>query len=399
MSSSGIKKLNIIIHYHSIAFEQNGSIWLQSSIGVWVEELSKLFGKVGLLLFISKEKLDNQDYCINSQNVILHPLGHTGQRNRLRRDLKAKSVCREASPQYNCLIIRGITPKQLLVNESCKLELKIFYFVGSVKDSTPEVSFSLFSIFLRFIHRLRLNQMKIILNNSSVFSNSPYVVKEIDYYFRKKAVFVPTNTLSEKFYIYRSSRASNYVLKLMFCGRVVKEKGIEDLLFAIKILRERQIACQLQVVGKGTPVYIQHLISIAEREGINDSLIFSGFIAFGERLMNIYRESDVFILPSWHEGFPRTIWEAAASCTPIIATNVGGIQGLISNKEAFLIAPKSPMDITEAIVGIIGNPDIVQQKVNSAYQLALNYTSERCATALANEITYKYNEKYNKTLD
>src|SRR5690606_19531454 len=65
---------------------------------------------------------------------------------------------------------------------------------------------------------------------------------------------------------------------------------------------------------------------------------------------NAYLRSDIYILPTYHEGFPRTLYEAMIFGTPIITTFVGGISALMQNEvNCFEIQPKSVESIEEKL--------------------------------------------------
>ena len=234
MNLKEVGTISILIHHHTIAYEQDGSIWIQSPIGVWVDELSKYFGKIGLLLFLSDRRHKFQDYQIRNENIRIHSLGQAGQKNRLLRNLKAKNICSKVSQNYQCTIIRGITPRQLLVYKSSTTRLKVFYFVGSLIDSKPRLSLDLVSFIQRFMFHVHRMGMRTIFKTSAILTNSPGTVKEIERIFGKQALFAPTNTLSERYYSYQPYYNQEDIVRLLYCGRIAKDKGIEDLLLAVR---------------------------------------------------------------------------------------------------------------------------------------------------------------------
>ena len=107
--------MKLLIHHHAVAYNEGKSIWIQSSIGAWVRELSFYFSEIGLLVHISKEKLPIQDYQICSSNIKIQSLEINDTKNRINRNRLIKKKCKTVSSQYDCLLIRGITPRQLLV--------------------------------------------------------------------------------------------------------------------------------------------------------------------------------------------------------------------------------------------------------------------------------------------
>ena len=68
----------------------------------------------------------------------------------------------------------------------------------------------------------------------------------------------------------------------------------------------------------------------------------------------MYRMSDIYIHPSYHEGFPRTLWEAMANSVPVICTSVGSIPLELDNSlDALIIEPRSSNEIKIAIQNLL----------------------------------------------
>jgi glycosyltransferase involved in cell wall biosynthesis len=151
-------------------------------------------------------------------------------------------------------------------------------------------------------------------------------------------------------------------------------------------LKEKGINCSLSVVGSADKSFANYLNNLVFSLGISDYVFFKGFIPFGDELLEEYRKADIYVLPSYHEGFPHSIWEASAMCTPIISTKVGGIPGLVSDEEVYFIESKSPEAISEAVETIILNSSDSQTRVMAAYQLLHRYTLESCVSLLKNAL-------------
>jgi glycosyltransferase involved in cell wall biosynthesis len=83
------------------------------------------------------------------------------------------------------------------------------------------------------------------------------------------------------------------------------------------------------------------------------------------------------VIPSYEEGFPRTIWEAMANSLPVVATTVGAIPRYLSHqKDAILIKPKSTTDIANAIIALIENTELRKTLIRNGMIQAENNTLE-----------------------
>lgn len=132
---------------------------------------------------------------------------------------------------------------------------------------------------------------------------------------------------------------------ITFVGRLIYAKGVQDLVEAFKMFLGERTDLRLRIVGDGN--YRREL------ELSCQWLINSGKITFyGERkdVIDILEESDIFVNPSYSEGLPTSVMEAASVGLPIVATDVGGTNEIISNMESgLLIPPGQPEMIAGAI--------------------------------------------------
>jgi len=136
------------------------------------------------------------------------------------------------------------------------------------------------------------------------------------------------------------------ILKVLFVGRLEINKGLFELLRAIKLLKDFKII--LSIVGEGT-LREDLLYKIKEYE-ISDKVKLLGFIPFGENLLKVYKANQVLILPSYSEGLPQVIFEGMASGCIILSSSVGSVPSIIKTGESgFLFKPRSSRAIESAV--------------------------------------------------
>ena len=292
------------------------------------------------------------------------------------------------SPLFSCLIIRGITPWQYQIFKSFINLPCFFLMVGSLIDSKPKINFSYSSIIIYLFYLLRTFQLYKISRKAVVLVNSPQITNEFKSILKVDAEFVPTNTLKNAHFNHFIFRGFRNIPVLLFCGRVVKDKGIEELIKAVGVLKIAGIVCQLIVIGSIVPDYRSSLENLIKSKNVSSNVIFKGFVEFGDDLLSLYRFSDIYILPSYHEGFPHSIWEASCSSTPIITTRVGGIPGLVTDNEVFFTEVKSVKSLAKSIQYILSNPELAKSKALSAYCLAKKYSIENCIQIFKSRIQH-----------
>lgn len=123
-----------------------------------------------------------------------------------------------------------------------------------------------------------------------------------------------------------------------FVGRLVKEKGIEELFQATALLRRAMPRLRLLIVGPDDPDKpdaVQR--DLAAQHGVEDVAIFTGFRH--DDLPEIYTLMNAFALPSYREGFPRTLMEASAMGVPCVATDIRGCRESVRDGVNGLIVP------------------------------------------------------------
>ena len=108
-------------------------------------------------------------------------------------------------------------------------------------------------------------------------------------------------------------------LTLLFLSRVHEKKGVPFLIEAVAVLREELAGYTVKVVGPGEADYVAALKQQAERLGVGEMFQFLGPV-FGDQKWQLYREADLFVLPTYSENFGIVIPEALASGTPVITT-------------------------------------------------------------------------------
>ena len=160
-------------------------------------------------------------------------------------------------------------------------------------------------------------------------------------------------------------------LQLLFVGAIHREKGILELLRALDILKEMNY--HLNICGVLTDKSIkQEIEDIVKRLG--NKVSFLGYIS-GEEKTLLYRQSDILILPSYHEGLPLVIMEALGEGCAIISTKVGAIPEVLSEKNCTWIDIAS----VDSIVKVLQSLDIseveIQKKNNLQLGLCYSFSS------------------------
>lgn len=133
------------------------------------------------------------------------------------------------------------------------------------------------------------------------------------------------------------------VFRYIFVGRIVGDKGINELVEAFARLNIEYPASQLTLVGKYEPnidpIKPETLKQIEENPCID-----ACGPKYGEDLLVEYTKSDCFVMPSYREGFPNTVMEAGAMGLPAVVTDINGSREIIIHGKNGLIVPSQNTD-------------------------------------------------------
>lgn len=133
------------------------------------------------------------------------------------------------------------------------------------------------------------------------------------------------------------------VFTFVFVGRIVGDKGINELVDAFVKLHDKHKNTRLVLVGN----YEHNLdpVNDTTRQLIdtNDGIDACG-PKYGDDLLQMYVDADCFVMPSYREGFPNTVLEAGAMGLPSIVTDINGSREIIENEKNGLIVPSKDAD-------------------------------------------------------
>lgn len=185
---------------------------------------------------------------------------------------------------------------------------------------------------------------------------------------------------------------------ICFIGRLVEEKGILDLLEAFKYLIKDYSNLYLMIIGDASlderdKETKQKIKSYLDDTKLRERIILTGFRNDIPELLKI---SDIFVLPSYREGMPRSIIEAMAMGKPVVATNIRGCREEVVDEETgFLVSVNSPKEIYEAIKRLIDNELIAEMGAKGRKRAIELYDEEKVLEKQVNIIKSLLKSKIN----
>lgn len=154
---------------------------------------------------------------------------------------------------------------------------------------------------------------------------------------------------------------------------ITPRKGLADLIDAMPQILKSHRDVRLQIAGEPPNGHTEYLHSLKEKIVEHDIEEFVNFLGWVEEMPEYLASLDVFVLPSHNEGVPGAVREALAMEVPVVATDVGGTSEVVNDTETgFLIEPRDPDAIVEAIDYLLANPNARGEMGTRGRELIIN---------------------------
>lgn len=170
---------------------------------------------------------------------------------------------------------------------------------------------------------------------------------------------------------------------IITASRLIKIKGVDYLLRALKTVKEKGIKFCYFCIGDGEEEAPLKILS--EELGLSDCVHFMGY---QNNIPDWLASCDIFALPSLEEFHSIAILEAMRAAKAIVATNIGGNpESLRDEQDALLVPSKSHDALSNALIRLLGSPELRKQLGQSAYNRFMeNFTIDAMMINLAKEI-------------
>lgn len=168
---------------------------------------------------------------------------------------------------------------------------------------------------------------------------------------------------------------------ILFLSRIEVDKGIYDILEAVKMLQNGNDDIFLDIAGEGSE--IAKAKKYVENEKI-ENVTFHGFVN-GFAKAELFRTASVYVFPSSHgEGMPNSVLEAMAFGLPVLTTRVGGIADFFNEGEmGFYIESRNIPNLNAQLLKLINSPDLCNRISNYNKEYARNeFFSDKVAARL-----------------
>ena len=202
------------------------------------------------------------------------------------------------------------------------------------------------SLSIRFL--LKNDYSSIILQNQDDVS----ILLNLNIIKKDSVELIPGSGVDINLFFPQKIQNEHSIPIVMLPARLLWDKGIGDFVLAAKILKDRDIKARFVLVGQ-PDLHNPASISDGQISEWVDSEIIE-YWGFKKNMSEILNQSTIICLPSYREGFPKVLLEAASCGKPIVTTDVPGCRQAIQNNiSGFLVPPNNPKALSRALEKLI----------------------------------------------
>lgn len=140
-------------------------------------------------------------------------------------------------------------------------------------------------------------------------------------------------------------------------ARLLWDKGVGEFVEAASILRERGIVARFQLAGDPDDANPSTVAMAEVNKWVRAGLV--EHLGWVRDMPQLFSAAHIVCLPSYREGLPKALIEAAAAARPIVTTDVPGCREVVAEGDnGFLVPPRSPSALADALARLIADPEL-----------------------------------------
>ena len=181
------------------------------------------------------------------------------------------------------------------------------------------------------------------------------------------------------------SNYKNYSPYFLFIGRLEGRKNILGIIETFEILKEKYgLPHKLLLAGKGGYGYDRIKIQISKSKFQKD-IVELGFVKDEEKF-ELIAGAEVFLFPTFYEGFGIPVLEAQSVGVPVVVSNISSLPE-VAGDSALLVDPEKPEEIAESAYGLISDKTLRDDIIKKGYANVARFSWEKCAHEIAGILT------------
>ncbi|KHM50114.1 hypothetical protein PL71_06550 [Pseudoalteromonas distincta] len=226
---------------------------------------------------------------------------------------------------------------------------KVLHHMCADSSSTwkdPKYSFSEKVFGFLFSKYLRIKLKKICEHKNTINLCTGDVLETFSAKYSPKNTYQFVDLMAKKPGNIAPTLKRKTLFKMLFLGRIVKDKGVFDLIQVANQLKEK---VELTIIGDGAD--LDEAKQLVDSLSLQETVTFTGLLPNSE-LSEYYNQTDVVVVPSnnHYEGFPRVIMEGWAFNKPVIVSNTGGVKAFVKhNVNGLIFSPGNMQELSDSV--------------------------------------------------
>jgi len=254
----------------------------------------------------------------------------------------------------------------------------VVYFISDFPESNYARHQNLF-----FKHLLRIFVYLSQLVADDIWFISEHLARKYLFGKRNFGIVRPSNLEEKEIAIDFFHPFPGVPLRLLQVARLEREKRPEIVIKAVSFLKKSNIPVHLELVGEGA--LRKELRDLSEGLGLGKEIDFKGHIADRGTLLKSYRNADISLLASRHEGLGLVLIESLSQGVPVIAYRFEGVDEIIKEGEdGFLVDASDPestaLAMADKIKYLYENREVYEKMSKNGIKKSHNFTLERATT-------------------
>jgi glycosyltransferase involved in cell wall biosynthesis len=384
--NDGRMNLNALFLPYAVAVRKNGHLFWQRNLGMYLDGLARLFQNAAILCREAGE--DDPNFNRNGEPIYAFEISPS---------IRFLPVPRSPWRQFR-LVQSAIAESDLLILffPSYRSLLAGFLGLGMGKRLIVYIGLAWDAILpdkilppVKNLLGRSLDYFGRILISKALFTITPG--REISSFYGGEArrVHITPSTVvwDAKDIFFREDTCLKPEIRLLYVGAFRPHKGIEFLLEGFSRALAQDNRLRLTLVGAGLSEYEQSLRAQCRELKMDGVVQFAGYISDPKVLREYYQQSDIFVLPTLAEGFPRVIYEALSQGLPVIATRIPEITSMVRHTQVLkFVDPKSPSQLEDSIIAISRDSVSRREMIRSGYAFVRQHMALDASTAFFEKI-------------
>jgi len=161
---------------------------------------------------------------------------------------------------------------------------------------------------------------------------------------------------------------------ILYVGTLEPRKNVEGLVRAYAILKSQGFRQKLVIAGRKGWKY-ENIFRLIEQHNLQNDVIYRGYVSEEEK-EELYKKAELFVWPSFYEGFGLPVLEAMARGTPVVTSRSSSLPEVVGDA-GVLVNPNSPEDIARGIQEALSSPANYKRMVREGLKRAKKFTVKK----------------------